>query len=127
MKLLRYLLNVPWTLIGLVLAIVSLPKRVRFIKDAIVFDVRSFWWSGLIWYMRGKKVRAITNGNTISLGPLEEERDLAHELVHVGQYMKQPFIYPLFYLVEVIKHGSSPNNKYEKEAYETTGSVYRGK
>lgn len=83
MKLLRYILNLPWTLIGSLLALFSIPKRVRFMNDAIVFNVRSFWWANLIWYMNAKRVRGTTNGNVVLLGPLEEKHDLHHELIHV--------------------------------------------
>lgn len=103
MKVIAYILNIPWTLIGLFLAFISIPKRIRFIGGAIVFDVRSFWWANLTWYMKGNKVRGITNGNVISLGPLEEENDLYHELIHVQQYMRLPFVYPFFYAAEVMK------------------------
>jgi hypothetical protein len=127
MKIICYVLNLPWTLVGLFLALISIPKRVRFIDDAIVFNIRSFWWSNLVWYMKGNRVRGITNGNIISLGPLEEEHDLHHELIHVGQYMRYPFVYPFLYAVEVMKHGSSPKNRFEEEAYRVSKSVYRGK
>lgn len=126
MKIVGYILNTPWTLIGLLLALVSIPKQVRFINDAIVFNVQSFWWANLVWYVDAKKVRGITNGNVISLGPLEEPNDLKHELIHVQQYMRQPFIYPFLYVAEVFKHGSSPKNKYEEEAYRMSDSIYRG-
>ena len=126
MKIVCYILNLPWTLIGLVLALVSIPRKVQFMNDAIVFNVHSFWWANLVWYMNAKRVRGTTNGNVILLGSLEEEHDLYHELIHVQQYMHQPFIYPFLYGIEVLKHGSSPANKYEGEAYRMSGSVYRG-
>jgi hypothetical protein len=127
MKIIAYILNLPWTFIGLLLAIISIPKRVRFMDDSIVFDVHSFWWANLIWYMNAKRVRGTTNGNVILLGPLEEEHDLHHELIHVQQYMRRPFIQPFLYVAEVFKHGASPKNKYEEEAYRLSDSVYRGK
>ena len=127
MRIIAYILNIPWTLIGLLLALVSLPKRVRFINNAVVFNVRSFWWTQLVPYMRGGRVRGTTNGNVILLGPLEEGSDLAHEMIHVEQYMHLPLVYPFLYAAEVLKHGSSPENKYESEAYQKSGSVYRGK
>lgn len=127
MKILRYILNLPWTLIGLILALASIPKRVHFANDAIVFKICSFWWTNLVWYMKGKRVRGITNGNVICLGPIEEKNDLHHELIHVQQYMRLPFIYPFLYAVEIFKHGASPKNKYEEEAYRLSDSIYRGK
>ena len=94
MKIIAYILNLPWTLIGFLLALISIPKKMRLVNGAIVFNVRSFWWANLVWYMNAKRVRGITNGNVISLGPLEEEHDLHHELIHVQQYMRRPFIQP---------------------------------
>ncbi len=125
MKIIAYILNLPWTLIGLLLALISIPKKVRFMNDAIVFNIRSFWWTNLIWYMNAKRVRGTTNGNVVLLGPLKEKNDLHHELIHVQQYMRWPFVYPFLYAVEVFKHGSSPRNKYEEEAYRGSESVYR--
>jgi hypothetical protein len=125
MKPLKYILNSPWTLIGIIAALVSGPKCVRFMGDAIVFNVRSFWWAQFVPGM-GRGIRGITNGNAISLGPLEEPNDLAHELVHVRQNMKEPFVCAFTSTIEAMKHGHGLRNKYEKEAYETTGSVYRG-
>jgi hypothetical protein len=123
---LGYFLNLPWTMVGLILAIISIPKEVGLKEDAIVFKVRSFWWTRFTPGMRQLRIRGITNGNVISLGPLEEKNDLAHELVHVRQFMKKPFIAGFLYWRESKKHGKGLDNKYEREAYETTGSVYRG-
>jgi hypothetical protein len=83
MKAVGYILNAPWTLVGVVVALVSVPTRVRFMNGAIVFNVRSAWWKNLHRTMRKMNVRAWTHGNVISLGPLEEKNDLAHEFVHV--------------------------------------------
>lgn len=74
------------------------------------------------WY-RG--TRAITNGQIVQLGPLADERDLQHELVHVEQAMREPFIMPILHTVEWLRHGYR-NNKYEVEAFERSGSRYTG-
>ena len=64
-------------------------------------------------------------GNTILLGPKEEVHDLEHELIHVRQHNELPFIYPVFYWIETLKHGYR-NNKFEDEAFRISGSVHRG-
>ncbi len=71
-----------------------------------------------------KGVRAITNGHVIQLGPLEREKDLEHELIHVEQAEREPFIHPLLYLVESRKHGYR-QNKYEDEAYTRASNEYK--
>lgn len=123
MKYIAFILNVPWTILGAVLSIVSIPREVSFnhTQLAFVVRVRSFWW--LRWIPGKRYVRAITNGHLIQLGPLEEDRDLVHELIHVEQAMREPFIHPLLYLVESIRHGYK-NNKYEVAAYEKAGNIY---
>ena len=125
MKVIRYILNMPWTSIGLLLGVISIPKRVRIIQDAIVVDIQSFWWTNLMPYT--KSARATTNGNVILLGRNLEPFDLEHELVHVRQHMERPFIQPFLYLAEVFKNGASPKNKYEGEAYRIAGNIYKGK
>lgn len=68
----------------------------------------------------------MATGNTILLGPREEEHDLEHELIHVRQHGKLPFVYPIFYYYETFKHGYR-KNKYEDEAYRIAGNIYKGK
>src|SRR5262249_2846130 len=71
-----------------------------------------------------KDVAAITLGNTIYIAPNEYDPTtpdglslLGHELVHVGQY-RTGVLNEAKYLLELIKHGSGPDNKYEKPAYD---------
>jgi hypothetical protein len=123
MKPIQFILNIPCSFIGLLLALISIPRRVRFIQDAVVFDVRSLWWTRL--YAKG--VRGTTNGNVVLLGPNAEQLDLKHELVHVRQFMKRPFIHEFQYFAEQLKNGTSPKNKYEEEAYRLAGNEYKGK
>lgn len=77
----------------------------------------------LSWYRRA---RAITNGNVVQLGPLADERDLMHELVHVEQAERVPFVMPFLHTIEWLRNGYR-NNKYEIEAFERSGSRYTGK
>ncbi len=116
------LLNTPWSLIGLCAATISIPYKIQISHKpfVVIFFVRSFWWR------RVKRVRASAIGSVILCGPLLEEHDIEHELVHVEQMNREPFIHPLLYLIESLKYGYR-NNKYEIEAYDRSGNVYRGK
>lgn len=120
MTALKITLNLPWTILGLVLGLISIPRKVGMRKKpfAIVISVRSFWW------MPYSGVRGTTNGNTILLGPNLETKDLEHEIVHVTQYSRWPFIFAFMYTLETFRHGSR-NNKYELEAYKTASNIYK--
>jgi prepilin signal peptidase PulO-like enzyme (type II secretory pathway) len=91
MQLLPFILNLLWTILGLLLSILSLPSKVELkVKPlAIIFRVRSFWWYS--WLTSKKNIRAVTNGHVVQLGPLERPKDLEHELVHVEQAIREPF------------------------------------
>ena len=69
-------------------------------------------------------MRAIAEGHIVLMSEYTDEKDLIHELIHVQQYMQWPFIFPFLYFFEMIKHGTRKENKYEKEAYEKSGSRY---
>jgi len=74
--------------------------------------------------MSGKAgVRAMTNGQVINMGPLEQKKDLEHELIHVEQAIREPLVHPILYVLESRKHGYR-QNKYEAEAYERAGNKY---
>ncbi|MBP6888632.1 MAG: hypothetical protein KBC21_02900 [Candidatus Pacebacteria bacterium] len=119
-----FILNTPYTLVGLLLGIISTPHKFSFVKKpyAFVIEVKNLWW--LFGYMKGG--RALVVGHVVMLGPNIEEKDLEHELVHVEQYARAPIVHPFLYYVELFRKGYK-NNKYEIEAYSSTGSVYRGK
>ena len=119
-----FVLNLPYTLTLFILGVTCGVKYIRFNKNpfAVIIKIRNFWWKGFIY----KNSRAMASGNTILLGPREEEHDLEHELVHVRQFAKLSFVYPIFYIFETLKHGYR-NNKFEDEAYRLSGSIYRGK
>lgn len=116
MQLVAFTLNLPWTILGLILAFLSLPKSIKLRKKplSIIFEVRSFWWYS--WLPGKQKIRAVTNGHVIQLGPLERPKDLEHELVHVEQAIREPLIHPLLYMIENMRHGYV-ENRYEEEAY----------
>ncbi len=97
MQYIAFILNLPWTLLGFLLMIISLPYKVDFKKQplAIIFYVKSFWWYS--WLPSKRRMRGITNGHVIQLGRLEEKGDLEHELIHVEQAIREPFIHPFLY------------------------------
>lgn len=117
------LLNLPWSATGLILGLISWPYGARVSKSppALVFNVKSFWWAKISPSKKG--VRAITNGHVVSLGPNVLNKDLEHELIHVKQSIRQPFVFPILYQIENFTHGNK-NNKYEREAYKLSGSKY---
>ncbi len=119
-----FILNLPYTLVGILLAIISPSTKLEFRKNppAFIFHIKSFWWH--IGF--SKRARAAAFGNVIFLSPKTEDKDLEHELVHVEQHQRLPFIFPFLYYIELFRKGYR-NNKYEIEAYERSGSVYKGK
>ena len=121
MKIISAILNLPWTVICLMAGLLSLPERIVFVKGVLVLSVKSFWWYS--WLPNAKGVRAMAMGNVILLGPNILDKDLEHELVHIKQYQREPFIHPILYAIELIRFGYR-NNKYEKEAYEKAGNIY---
>ena len=117
----RFLLNLPYTIIGLFLGLTCIPIRTEWHKNppAIIMPVKSFWWAMWIW--RG--ARAATIGHVILLSPKTEPGDLEHELVHVAQYIRAPLIHPLLYFINRIRYGYR-NNPYEEEAYRGADNRY---
>lgn len=116
------LLNLPWSLLGFLGALLSLPINMRFDKftPALIFQIKTFWW---LEHIPGKKgVRGTTAGNIVLLGKTLDN-DLEHELIHVEQHMREPFIHPLLYIIEACRHGYR-KNKYETEAYSKAGNKY---
>lgn len=125
MNILITLLNLPWSIIGLFLTLFSLPKKVRFSKNppAVIFYIRSLWWYR--WLPSKRGVRAITNGHVVQMSDEADELDLKHELIHVEQNIRYPFVSGFVMLFEQILHGSlPPKNKFEKEAYERSGNRF---
>ncbi len=123
MKCITFILNLPWSLVGIVFSILSIPKKVSLLKNptAIVIHVKSFWWYS--WLPSKKGIRAMAVGQTILLGRNILQNDLEHERVHVQQAIKTPFVHPFLYMIENWKKGYR-NNKYEVEAYNTAGNKY---
>jgi hypothetical protein len=123
MTILAFLFNLPWTLVGLVLAIISLPRGIRlnFKPFALIIAVHSFWWQ--TWLPGYGGVRASSIGAVVILGKKLLANDLEHELVHVTQYEREPFIHAFLYIYQSLKYGYK-NNKYEVEAYAKAKNGY---
>lgn len=123
MQYVAFILNLPWTILGIFAALLSIPKKasIRSNPLAIIVRVRSFWW--YTWLPGKAGVRAITNGHLVQIGPLEQKKDLEHELIHVEQAVREPLIHPILYSIESIKHGYRVN-KYEAEAYRRASNKY---
>ncbi|MEK9157925.1 MAG: hypothetical protein AAB638_01940, partial [Patescibacteria group bacterium] len=85
-----FVLNLPHTLIGLILALISVPYSIKWNgkPQAFVISVKSFWWT--VGYM--KRARAMAIGHAVLLGPNLEDKDLEHELIHVEQHQRMPLI-----------------------------------
>ena len=118
MKKIVFVLNLPWSLAGLFYSLLMLPRNIKTdkLQFVMVLRVRRLWINEVVLRRR---VRGFTLGNTILLSDVADNNTYDHEIVHVRQFMKEPFIFPLFYCFEFIKHGYQ-NSKYEKEAYQRT-------
>lgn len=119
-----FILNLPYTLFGIIMSLFSGIKKISFRINpySFIIKVSSFWWA--FWHMRN--ARAMTIGHVVLLGPKKEENDLEHELIHIKQYSKYPLIFPILYNLELLLKGYK-NNRFEIEAYRLSNSIYRGK
>lgn len=72
-----------------------------------------------------KGVRGISNGNVLSVNDKADSLDVKHELIHIEQFMKYPFVFAFMILYEQFRYGIGPErNRFEKEAYGRSGSRY---
>jgi hypothetical protein len=117
MNVVGYILNLPWTLVAVLLSVISIPTSIQLKDGAIVIRTKSFWWHPV------KGVRAFALGNIIVLGCKLLPNDLKHEYVHIEQHMREPFIHPLLAFIETRKHGFR-HSKYEDEAYTRAGNKF---
>lgn len=121
MRLIIFILNLPFTLVGIVPTILSVPYNMKLVNNpyAFVFKVKKFWWA----FGHMKKARCITIGHIILLSPKELKNDLEHEIIHVKQTERYPLVFPFLYLFELLKRGYR-QNKFEDEAYRLSNSIY---
>lgn len=117
-----FILNVPHTLLGLVVSLFLLPSSIRLNEKPFAFIIKVRRDSFGFGYMKGW--RGMTVGHVVILNPREEEKDLEHELIHVEQQMRTPLIQPILYTIELLRKGYR-NNKYEEEAYSRAGNAYK--
>ncbi len=116
-----FILNLPYTVLGLLLAVVLVPRSIRLYNAPRSIVVRVSNDSFGLAYMRGW--RGMTVGHTVLLNRKEEDKDLEHELIHVRQYSRYPLIFPMLFYIELLRKGYR-NNKYEQEAYDEAGNVF---
>ena len=117
------ILNLPWTILGVIIGLISIPKKISFSNKALIFKTSSWWWTKLFSYMKGVRGQAI--GSVVILGQNALPFDLEHELIHINQHRKYPLIFPFLYFFEHIRVGYK-NNRFEKEAYLKAGNEFKG-
>lgn len=101
MKIVLYILNLPWTLIGFLVGLLSVPERINLRSGwTILIKVKNLW---LCEIFMGRMVGGVTIGNTILLSKFSEVSTLEHEKVHVKQYERFPSIFPFLYIYEFLK------------------------
>lgn len=88
----------------------------QFAKDAVIFRCVT---CGLV-HVGFPKVRGFAIGNFAIVKGDEPSTIVDHELVHIEQYMRYPFIFGFMYLYELRK--GYWNNRFEIEAYSRTNT-----
>ena len=121
MKIIAFILNFPWSLLGLLCGLLSLPRNTKASKPqfVLVVNVKRLWINEI--FLR-RRVKGFTLGNTVLLSDMADTSTYDHELIHVGQFMKAPFIFPLLYCFKSIKNGYQCN-QYEKEACQQSNKL----
>ncbi len=117
MNYLAYLLNLPWSLLGLCNAFFSIPVRIQIKKNALVFHSQC---CGLVHFY-APKAKGVTLGNIIIVKKSAPQNITNHELIHIEQAMREPFLFQILYIVELLRKGYW-KNKYEIEAYNRSNS-----
>lgn len=109
-----FILNIGWSLLGFVVAIISLPIKIKFepVAKISVIEVKRLW-IGEIFLQR--RIRGMAFGRIILLSEAKNEFTFAHELIHVRQYDRMPLIFPFLYCLETARVGYE-KNRFEEEA-----------
>jgi len=117
-QLVQFFVNLPWTIIGTLNAIISLPIRVEIVPGRLTVII----WVKSIRFIP-KRFNGWTCGHAILVktnvlhdDDVTAERIKSHELVHVEQFDKFWGIFPFIYLAEHLRHGYH-GNRFELEAY----------
>jgi len=113
-KTILFLLNLPWTTLGILVGAVSLPANVKINRTptVIVVYVKRLWLNEI--FLR-RRVWGFTLGNTVLLDKQADGSVYNHELVHIRQFERLPLVFPLLYCVECVRKGYR-RNEYEEEA-----------
>ena len=121
MKNISFILNIPWTLIGILMVVVLIYKSVlvKISDKTFVLIVQRLWINEI--FLR-RKVNGFAIGNVVLLSTKYSDNIYRHELVHINQFQKYPLIFPFLYCIEFLKKGYY-NNKYEIEAREKTNNI----
>jgi hypothetical protein len=116
-----FILNSPYTLLGIISVLVCFPYSVNFHQNPyyFIFKVRKCWWAKFHF----KYMRACCIGHVIILTDKTLKNDLKHELIHIKQQEKYPFIFWFLYYWETYKKGYR-KNRFEDEAYTISKSYY---
>ncbi len=123
MRLVVFILNLPLTLAGIIPLVLAGPYSFKLNKNpiAFVFKIKKFW----VPIIHGRNARAMTIGYIVLMGPRLLRNDFEHEIIHVKQAEKYPFIFPFLYGYELLKNGYRMN-RFEDEAYTLSNSIYEG-
>ena len=114
-KYISLILNIPWSIVGIVLAVTSLPVKINsFVSSSLtlVIDVKRVW---LIEIFYKGRIKGVALGNIVLLSNVAEPATIKHELVHSKQFINYPFVFMFMYYIEIARHGYQ-NNIYEVEA-----------
>lgn len=97
MQYLKYLWALPCTLIGFLLFLISIPRKIIKRDDMFIGMARKTWFLP-------KNIIAITFGNLViySSNFTLDARTITHESMHVKQYMRYGILFYLFYLIEFL-------------------------
>lgn len=119
MRPLAFVLNIPWTFVGLLYGLLSLPRRIKLNKNpaVVVVNVKRLWLGEILL---GRRIKGTTVGNTVLLSDVADSFTYSHEIAHVAQFEKRPLILPVLYGIETTRRGYR-ENKYEKEARQKSG------
>jgi len=122
-KTILFLLNLPWTLLGILVGIVCFPVNIRANKRPIVIVVyvQRLWLNEI--FLR-RRARGFTLGNTVLLDRRTDSTTYDHEMVHIRQFEKWPLVFPLLYCIQCAGKGYK-RDKYEEEARKVSGGSKR--
>lgn len=114
-KIISLILNLPWSIVGIALAVISLPIKINSFESqffTIVIKVKRVWVIEIFYKGR---IKGVALGNIVLLSDVAESSTIKHELVHSKQFINYPFIFMFMYYIEIARHGYQ-NNIFEIEA-----------